>query len=273
MVPRSCGLSVVNLSVTPNPSVRFRIRHEDEDVVVIDKPQGLVTQPGKGHEDDTLLNGLFARFGATLQNLGAARDFGLLHRLDKHTSGLLIVGLRARAYDALREDFAHRRIKKFYWAVAHRAPAKPTGVINRPILETSGDQKLARVAASGKPAITAYRTLGVGSIGGGAALVEARPVTGRLHQVRVHLASIGCELLGDDLYAKDAIARAAPRVALHSHRVVFTHPTTGEVLDIRSPWPKDLDGVLRRLGLPKPTVESASGMAASDDEPVDGERE
>jgi 23S rRNA pseudouridine1911/1915/1917 synthase len=250
----------VNLSVTPNPHVHFKIRHADDDVLVIDKPQGLVTQPGKGHADDTLLNGLFALHGPALQNLGQARDFGLLHRLDKHASGLLIVALRARAYDALRDDFANRRIKKFYWAVARRAPAKPSGVINRPIIETTGDQRLAKIAASGKPSITAYRTLAVGTVGDGAALLECRPVTGRLHQIRVHLASIGCELVGDDMYAKGAIAKAAPRVVLHSHRVVFQHPTTKETIDVRSPWPKDLNGVLKRFGLPKPTLESAAGL-------------
>src|SRR5882672_9343052 len=104
------------LSVEPNESITFKVRYQDDDLLVVQKRAGLPTQPGKGHEADTLLNGLFARFGPLLQNLGAARDFGLLHRLDKDTSGLLIVALRPRAYDTLRDDFAARRIKKYYWA-------------------------------------------------------------------------------------------------------------------------------------------------------------
>ena len=117
------------------------------------------TQPGKGHERDTLLNGLFAAFGPQLQNLGRARDFGLLHRLDRQTSGLLIVGLRPRSYDALRGQFEKRAIKKFYWALASRTPKKPSGVIRRPILEEADEKKTARISSAGKPSVTAYRGL------------------------------------------------------------------------------------------------------------------
>ena len=105
-----------NLSVEPNPRVTLRIAYRDDDLVVVEKPTGMPTQPGKGHTRDTLLNGLFGieEFGAKLQNLGRDRDFGLLHRLDRPTSGLLLVGLRPRAYDAMRDAFAKRQVKKFY---------------------------------------------------------------------------------------------------------------------------------------------------------------
>lgn len=221
--------------------------------MVVEKPPGLVTQPGKGHTHDTLLNGLFAieGLGAKLQNLGKARDFGLLHRLDRETSGVLVVGLRPRAYDALRADFAERRIKKFYWAVAAKGPAHESGVIKKPILEVEEGQKLARISSAGKPAVTAYRVL-ERSVGG--ALFECRPVTGRLHQVRVHLASIGCPILGDRVYAPKAAAEAARRVALHAHRLSFTHPVTGEVVDVRTKWPQDLRYLLKRHGLKRPDV-------------------
>ena len=254
----------MNLSIPPNPDITFKIRHQDEDLLVVEKPARLVTQPGRGHEDDTLLNGLFAHFGQQLQNLGKARDFGLLHRLDRQTSGLLIVGLKPRAYDALRQAFADREIKKFYWAIAAKAPNKPSGVIKRPILETDDDQKLAKIAASGKPALTAYRVLQTATKGEGrAALLECRPVTGRLHQVRIHLHSIGCPILGDELYAPKAKLFVSPRLALHAHRLVFKHPTSGEVVDVRSPWPKDLAGVLKRLGFEKP--EAAAQPGAQDE--------
>lgn len=265
----------MNLSIEPNADVHFKIRHQDDEILVIDKPQGLVTQPGKGHTTDTLLNGLFAEFGKDLQNLGKDRDFGLLHRLDKHTSGLLIVALRPRGYDAMRKAFVKKTVKKFYWAIAHRAPSKPSGLVSRPIAESTKEegregQKLARISSAGKPAVTAYRTLAVRATAdkelGGAALLECRPVTGRLHQVRVHLESIGCEILGDSMYARGAMAKAAPRVMLHSHRVVFDHPVTGERLDVRSPCPKDMAAVLRRLGLPVPSVETPSGLAGPEAE-------
>lgn len=258
MVPGRRGLPV-NLSITPNADVPFTIRHQDEDVLVVDKPARIATQPGKGHEHDTLLNGLFAQFGSQLQNLGRARDFGLLHRLDKQTSGLLIVGLQARAYDGLREQFEKRQVKKFYWAVAFKAPKKPSGVIRRPILEETERKKTARISSAGKPAVTAYRVLQVGTAAGHAALIECRPVTGRLHQVRVHLESLGCPILGDDIYGPKSVMHAAARLGLHAHRLVFRHPVTGASLDVRSPWPKDLAALLKRSGLKKPesTVQGA----------------
>lgn len=243
------------LSVNPNPAVTYTLRHADDDVLVIEKRSGLVTQPGKGHEDDTLLNGLFAQFGDLLQNLGKARDFGLLHRLDRETSGLLVAALRPRAYDALREMFERREIRKFYWAVCARAPKEPEGVINKPIAETEprrlGDKKLARFAPPplGKPAVTAYRTLAATTTG---AVVEVRPLTGRLHQVRIHLDAIGSPILGDGLYAAGAVAAAAPRLALHAHRLAFRHPVTGAEVDVHTVFPRELRGVLKRLGLPRP---------------------
>lgn len=260
----------MHFTIAPNPEIAFKVRYQDEDLLVVEKPARLVTQPGKGHEEDTLLNGLFAQFGQQLQNLGKARDFGLLHRLDRQTSGLLLVGLRTRSYDALRDAFEKREIKKFYWAVAARAPKKPSGVIRRPILEETDDKKTARVSSAGKPALTAYRVLQMSTVGGGAAaLLECRPVTGRLHQVRVHLESIGCSILGDDIYGPRAKMRVSPRLALHAHRLVFKHPTTGESVDVRSPWPKDLSSLLKRLGMTKP-VDGPSGVQGGHEVAGDG---
>lgn len=260
-----------NLSVTPNDAVTFGILYQDDDVVVVEKRAGLVTQPGKGHDDDALLNGLFARWGNQLQNLGAARDFGLLHRLDRETSGLLVMARTRAAYDGLRTQFEERTVKKFYWAITHKTPKQPDGVIDRALAEVEpkaiGDKKLARIASvskgprvggtgTAKPAQTAYRVLAHSDL---AALVECRPLTGRLHQVRVHLESIGCAILGDGLYAPGAVAASAPRLALHAHRLVFTHPISGQTVDVRSPMPKDLRGVLRRMELSLPESVDAAG--------------
>lgn len=254
-------------SVEPNENITFRVAYEDADVVVVDKRAGLPTQPGKGHDRDTLLNGLFAKYGTALQKLGGARDFGLLHRLDKQTSGLLIVGLSTRAYDALRDDFKNRRIRKFYYAVCAKRPKQPTGVIELPIGERGGQEgsgggtkspKLAHVtrASDGKPAVTAYRVLAsLDEVAPEEAdapnptLVEARPLTGRLHQVRVHLDAIGCPVLGDSFYGPKRFTRAAPRLALHAHRIGFTHPILGTTVDVRSPMPSELKRLIRSLGI------------------------
>lgn len=239
-------------SVEPNERVTYKLYHADDDLLVVGKPPHVPSQPGKGHESDTLLNALFATYGQQLQNLGASRDFGLLHRLDLEASGLLIVGLRTRAYDALREQFLERTIKKFYWAVCARAPKQPNGVIKLAIAERGGTRdtpKTAFVNSAGKPAVTAYRVLDSNELG---ALVEARPVTGRLHQVRVHLDAIGSTILGDDFYGPKSLRAGSSRLALHAHRLVFTHPTTGQEMDMKTVWPQDLRKLLHRLKLKRP---------------------
>lgn len=261
---------MATLSVEPNEHITFKVVYADDDLVVVNKPPHVPSQPGKGHERDTILNGLFASYGELLQNLGAARDYGLLHRLDKEASGLLIVALRPRAYDNLREQFHNRSIKKYYWAVCAKAPAKPSGVIKLPIVEKGGtrsEPKTALISRTGKPAVTAYRVLDGNQLG---ALIEARPVSGRLHQVRVHLDAIGSTILSDAFYGPKALRSAAPRLALHAYRVGFRHPTTGEEMDIRCHWPADLRRVLSRLGLKRPDLGPARSRLpdAQDPEPT-----
>ncbi len=256
----------MQLSVEPNDRITFGLPYADEHLVVVEKPPRLSTQPGKGHTRDTLLNGLFAKYGVQLQNLGAARDYGLLHRLDKDTSGLLVVALKPEAYDRLREDFANRNVRKFYWAICDGHPKQPSGVIKVPIAadhvaheHRPGKPRLAHLSRSaGKPAVTAYRLL---SQGEAACLIEARPVTGRLHQIRVHLDAIGLPILGDAFYGPRRTKSASHRVALHAHRLAFTHPITGAAIDIRTDWPGDLRRLLRALGIEKPMRASASEQA------------
>jgi 23S rRNA pseudouridine1911/1915/1917 synthase len=145
-------------------------------------------------------------------------------------------------------------------------------VINKPILEGHGRaeyvakdkdekaKKLAFISPKGKPAITAYRVIAARPA---ATLLECRAVTGRLHQLRVHLEAIGCPILGDELYARPAVKAAAPRLALHAHRVACDHPITGELLDVGSAWPSDLRGLLRRHKLPRPDI--PEGVAPGED--------
>lgn len=245
--------------IEPNERVTYSIRYQDDDLLVVEKPARVVTQPGVGHQHDTLLNGLFARFGDRLQQLGAARDFGLVHRLDKETSGLLVVALSARGYDAMRERFETRTVSKYYWAICYKAPREAHGVIKRPILDQLKRKdrytsiKYATVSSQGKPAVTAYRVLASNNMG---ALIEARPITGRLHQVRVHLDLIGAAVLGDPQYGPKMVRKASSRLALHAHRIVFDHPLSGERVDICTKFPRDLKNTLNRLNLPSPDAMS-----------------
>lgn len=243
-------------AIQSNERVTFGVRYSDEHMLIVDKPARVVTHPGVGHEHDTLLNGLFARHERQLRQLGKDRDWGLVHRLDRETSGLVAVALTIDAHAGLRAAFAERRVKKFYLAVTTKAPREDRGVIKKPITEHTQrlsrytSQKTARFGPGGKPATTAYRVLAVSDTG--EALIEARPVTGRLHQVRAHLASIGAGILGDEHYGPKRTTGAASRLALHAHRLGMDHPVTGEPIDARSPMPKDMKYLMRRVGLPWP---------------------
>jgi len=251
---------VAPVPIESNDRVSFAVLHEDDRVAVVAKPPRVVSTPGVGHQTDTLLNGLMARWGDRLTNLGASRSWGLLHRLDKETSGALLVAFDVAAYAALREQFESRQMRKFYWAVVKGAPKRAKGVVKLPIAERvrkAGKYtqvRTGRIATkhdpAGRPAVTAYRTLAVGQ---GASLVECRAVTGRLHQIRLHMDAIGCAVLGDDTYGPELVRGAAPRLALHAHRIACAHPDGG-TLDVRTPWPRDLRNVLRRAELPRPDL-------------------
>ncbi len=243
--------------VEPNDRVTFAIRYEDEHMLVVEKPTRVVSQPGVGHQHDTLLNGLMAQYPKQLRNLGVNRDFGLVHRLDRETSGLMAIALTPQAYDGLREQFENRKVRKFYWAVCLKAPREREGVIRKPILDeikrTSRytSVRTAKVSNAGKPALTAYRVVDESEL---AALLEARPVTGRLHQIRIHFSMIGAAVLGDSQYGPKKMKFAAPRLALHSHRIVLNHPITGEEIDVRSKFPRDLRTLLKKLELSRPDI-------------------
>lgn len=258
--------------VEPNERVTFAVHHADDHMLVVEKPTRVVTQPGVGHQHDTLLNGLVARYPKQLNNLGVNRDFGLVHRLDRETSGLVVIALTPEAYDGLREQFENRRVRKFYWAVCHKPPREHEGVIRKPILDeiqrTSRytSVRIAKISNAGKPALTAYRVLDHSDLG---ALIEARPVTGRLHQIRLHLSMIGSAVLGDSLYGPKKIKFGAPRLALHAHRIVLKHPVTGDEINIRTKFPRDLRTLLKKLDLKRPDLENQVRGSTTLDECAD----
>lgn len=217
----------------PNPRIRIRVAREDARTIVVNKMPGLVCEPGLGHRADSLLNGLFAldggRLAPRLARLGEARDWGLLHRLDALTSGLVLVALEADAYDRLREAFERRAVAKTYLAIV-RGELAPEGRADEPIAERrERDRLVAVVDARGRPAETRWTTL---ARSGRYALLRCEPVTGRLHQIRLHLARLGAPIAGDPLYEEGGRARAggraprSPELQLHAWRLAFPDPAS-----------------------------------------------
>ena len=224
----------------------LRIVHADPLFLVVHKPAGVVTQPGEGHTRDTLLNGLFVTHGTILQNIGRHRDFGLLHRLDRATSGLVVVALTAESYDHIRKQFAERVVKKTYLALVHGAPHPPEGTERTPIWESRDlGRKRAKLTehSTSQPAVTKYKTILRAK---GLSLVECHPETGRLHQIRVHMAHRGCPVIADDDYGfagwdsvDHTFAKLTGRAQfLHAAEISFVHPGTQKRVTFSEPLPE-----------------------------------
>jgi 23S rRNA pseudouridine1911/1915/1917 synthase len=241
--------------------IPLAIRFEDEHLIVLDKPAGLVVHPAPGNADGTLVNALLAHCGMSLTGIGGVRRPGIVHRLDKDTSGLLVVAKTEPAHRALSRDFAARRIERAYSAFVWGVPVPTTREISGNIGRSPRNRKKMAVVADGrgKAAVTRYRV--ERRFADHAALIECRLLTGRTHQIRVHLAHAGHPLIGDPVYgtrAGRAVTRlgpagaaigAFPRQALHARLLGFTHPATGEKLAFESPLPDDLIGLKRNLEL------------------------
>lgn len=234
------------MTTPANPNVPLTIVHADDHLVIVSKPAGVVTQPGIEHPDDTVLNGLMVRWRRQLQALGVDRDYGLLHRLDRPTSGLLVVGLSPEAYDGIRAQFVARTIKKRYVALVHGAPQPNEGIIRQSLSVVRAAGRKKSVASKGrgsKEAITRYSQL---SKNRKAALIECQIETGRLHQIRAHMALRGCPVVGDREYgprntydAKFAKAVGRKAIALHAGELSFVHPVTQGRLTVRVPLPPE----------------------------------
>jgi 23S rRNA pseudouridine1911/1915/1917 synthase len=219
------------------------ILYEDEALLVADKPAGMVTHPAYKHPAGTLADVIFARQAA----LGAARPW-LLHRLDRETSGVLLFAKTDAARRALVRQFERRSVRKLYLAITEGVPAPPEGVVEAALQRDPADRRRVIVDAAGQPAATCYRMLAATATH---ALVLARPLTGRMHQIRVHLASIDAPLLGDRTYLPaDASATArAPRMLLHAWRLECAYPGTGGPFAVEAPPPADFAESVARLGL------------------------
>jgi len=236
------------------------VAFEDEHLIVIDKPAGLVVHPAAGNLDGTLVNALLHHCRGQLSGIGGVARPGIVHRIDKDTSGLLVVAKTDAAHEGLARQFANHSITRVYLAVTGGLPLPTAGTIRGNIARSSSDRKKMALVEEGPPgapkrgkhAVTHYK---VRQPLDSAALVECRLETGRTHQVRVHLASIGHALLGDPIYGR-APARLRPllaelgfrRQALHAAQLGFDHPISGEPVHFASPIPPDMAELIQHLG-------------------------
>jgi len=225
--------------------VGFEVLYEDEAVIVVDKPAGLVVHPGSGRQKGTLAAGLINRY-PELVGVGAAGRWGLVHRLDIDTSGTLIVARTHDAFETMVEAIRRRSVGRIYTALVEGRLGVPTGTIEAPIGRDPARPTRRTVTHTGKQARTHYEVVEEFAEAN-VSLLEVRLDTGRTHQIRVHLAAIGHPVVGDLTYGATRKDIASPRTFLHAARVEFTHPTSGEIVTVESPLPPDLSAVLERL--------------------------
>ena len=250
----------VPVSAIPAPqAIPFPILYEDADLIVVDKPAGLVVHPAPGNPDGTLVNALLAHCGDSLPGIGGEKRPGIVHRLDKDTSGLMVVAKTEQASATLSAAFAARDLDRAYLALVWGLPGPAAGEIEGAIGRDPRERKrMAVVARGGKAALTRYRTLRVWHAA--VALLECQLATGRTHQIRVHLAARGHPLVGDPVYLRRVPAAARgvpeevrrllldfPRQALHATRLGFAHPRTGRALEFTTPPPPDVGALLAAL--------------------------
>ncbi|MBM9593109.1 RluA family pseudouridine synthase [Roseitranquillus sediminis] len=253
--------------------IPLNVRYEDEDLIVVDKPAGLVVHPAPGSADGTLVNALLHRFGGSLSSVGGIARPGIVHRIDKDTSGLLVVARSDRAHHGLAAQFAAHSAERTYLAVCHGVPdaadprilglrgasldADGTVVVATGLARHRTDrQRQAVTWRGGRHALTRLRT--IERYGAAAALVECRLETGRTHQIRVHMAYLGHPLVGDGTYGgRRRVSAAQPgaevangfsRQSLHAATLGFRHPVSGEQLRFQSPLPADMAALLAALG-------------------------
>jgi 23S rRNA pseudouridine1911/1915/1917 synthase len=254
-------------AVPKGENIELDIVYEDEHIIVVDKPRGLVIHPAAGNWTGTLVNALIAHCGSSLSGIGGVRRPGIVHRLDKDTTGILIVAKTDQAHRALTAQFAdHGRtgaLRRGYLAFVWGAPRDAKGTIDKPIDRHPQARDKMAVRAGGREAITHWQVLERYACGRPepvASMIECRLETGRTHQIRVHLASIGHPLIGDEVYgsgfrtkaallsesARQAVA-ALGRQALHAHILRVEHPATGEIMEFRAELPADLQKLRQAL--------------------------
>ncbi len=235
--------------------IRLDVVYEDAHLIVIDKPAGLVVHPAPGNAEGTLVNALLAHCRGSLSGIGGVERPGIVHRLDKDTSGLMVAAKTDQAHQHLAAQFARHDVERLYAAIVRGVPRPAEGDIEGNIgRDPANRKKMAIVARGGKAARTHYRTLQ--RFADRAALVECRLSTGRTHQIRVHLSALGCPLVGDATYGRkprkaadalDAAMAAFPRQALDAFVLGFEHPASGKKLRFERPFAADLEALRAKL--------------------------
>lgn len=235
--------------VVPESSVEFAVAFEDSDVIVVDKPAGVVVHPGAGRSGGTLANGLLARYPETIE-LGPEHRWGIVHRIDRDTSGLLIVAKHAQAFDLLQAALKGREIKREYRALVAGLFASATGTIDAPVGRDPGEPTRMAVVETGRPARTHYQRLAAWD-DADVSLASVALETGRTHQIRVHMRSIGHPVVGDPIYGRRRATAGDPgRTWLHAASLTFEHPSGSGPMTVRSDVPADLAASLAGLGAP-----------------------
>ncbi len=230
--------------------IPLNIVYEDDDIAVIDKPKGMVVHPAAGNEDGTLVNALLFHMGERLSGIGGERRPGIVHRIDKDTSGLLVIAKNDNAHNILSEGLKYHSIDREYMALANGGFKDDGGTVNKPIGRCPRDRKKMAVVLGGRDAVTHYT---VKERFNGFTLLSVKLETGRTHQIRVHLSSIGHPLMGDTVYGggntkfEKQNAALLEGQALHAYRLTLTHPKTNEKMTFESPLPEYFEKLLEKL--------------------------
>ena len=230
----------------PDPGVVFDVVHADEHVIVIDKPAGLVVHAGAGNAEGTLVNGVLARF-PDVAEVGDAGRPGVVHRLDRGTSGLLVMARTPAAYGSLVAQLRARAVERVYVALTWGSFEAPAGLIDAPVGRAEVDRTRMAISARGREARTRYRVRRSFTDPADLSLVECRLETGRTHQIRVHLAAIGHPVVGDARYRGARPSVPLKRPFLHAYRLAFDHPATGARVEHEVALPQDLEEVVALL--------------------------
>lgn len=228
--------------ITPEP-IPLHVIYEDEHVVAVNKPAGMVVHPAYGHQSGTLVNAVLASWPQTI-DVGGPERAGVVHRLDKDTSGLILIAKSEATHFALQRQFKRRQVKKTYLALVESHPSPRQGIIEAPIGRNKRHRKRMAIVKGGREARTAYQVV---EFFNEHSLLELQPETGRTHQLRVHLAWLGCPVVGDRIYGYRRQRLLKHRHFLHAHTLELKHPVSGVALSLVAPLPDELANLLRTL--------------------------
>ncbi|MEX0629941.1 MAG: RluA family pseudouridine synthase [Chloroflexota bacterium] len=265
----------ITLSAPPDPTlvpeaIPIRVVYEDDDVLVVDKPAGMVVHPSAGHPTGTLVHALLGRAASRNESLGAIAGVGrpgIVHRLDRDTSGLLVVAKTDAAQAALMRQFGEREVDKEYVALVRGQAPAARGRIEAPVGRDPRDRQRMAVVARGRSAVTDYEVIGSG---GGYTLLRLQPRTGRTHQLRAHLAFLRLPTAGDLRYGGGVGPGELRRQFLHATRLAFARPSDGARLEAWSELPPDLAACLAASGISAAVLSVGSGAAVQDEVVVEG---